>query len=261
MSMLVLTKVSGGYGRSNVLHDVSITVGKGEVVAIVGANGAGKSTLLRAILGLLPHSTGHVQFLGDPVRGLMTEQIVRRGLCLVPERRQLFERMTVEENLALGGFMVEARREIRARMERQFTRFPVLAERRRQAAQTLSGGQQQMLALARGLMSEPVLLMLDEPSLGLAPIVVQQIFSEIQNIKAMGGTVLLVEQNAAAALRIADRAYVMKEGRIIDDRAPSELLADKDFSQTYLGGLEDDSMERRIRSKATSYSQPTPGPG
>lgn len=258
MSVLTLTNVSGGYGRSNVLRDVSIIVGKGEIVTIVGANGAGKSSLLRGVLGLLPHFSGEVTFLGEPVDGLPTEQIVRRGLSLVPERRQLFDSMTVEENLSLGGFGVSSGRVIRSRMAVQFARFPVLAERRRQLARTLSGGQQQMLALARGLMSEPTLLMLDEPSLGLAPLIVQQVLREIENIKSAGGTVLLIEQNAAAALRIADRAYVMKGGQMIDDRAPRVLLADKDFSQTYLGGLESDSLERRLRSKACSYCQSSP---
>jgi branched-chain amino acid transport system ATP-binding protein len=257
MRMLSLFQVSGGYGRADVLHEVSIEVAPGEIVTIVGANGSGKSTLLSAILGLLPHMRGEIQFCGKPIQNWPTEQIVRQGLCLVPERRQLFGSMTVEENLALGAFVVSSRSIVRRRIGEQYRRFPILEERRRQLARTFSGGQQQMLAIARGLMSSPSLLLLDEPSLGLAPLIVQQVFIEIQKIRDAGGTVLLVEQNAAAALRIADRAYVMKGGRMVDSRTPRELLADRNFAQAYLGGAEGESMESRIRSRAGLLDPPT----
>jgi branched-chain amino acid transport system ATP-binding protein len=256
VKILSLTNVCGGYGIADVLRDVSINVRRGEIVTIVGANGAGKSTLLNAVLGLLPNVRGTIEFFGASIQGLATEQIVRRGLSLVPERRQLFGAMRVEENLSLGAFVATSRRAIKNRIAEQFVRFPILEERRRQTAQTLSGGEQQMLAIARGLMSAPSLLLLDEPSLGLAPLIVQQVFREIINIRDAGGTVLLVEQNAAAALRIADRAYVMKGGRIVDERAPRDLLADRSFAQAYLGGAEGDSMESRIRTRAASFAKP-----
>lgn len=255
MTLLSLANVSGGYGRNDVLRDVSLEVRAGEIVTIVGVNGAGKSTLLSAIVGLLPHVRGAIVFAGKPIHGLATERIVRRGLCLVPERRQLFGTMSVEENLVLGGFVESSRSAIRSRITEQFASFPILHERRRQIAQTLSGGQQQMLAIARGLMSAPRLLLLDEPSLGLAPLIVQQVFNDIQRIRSAGGTVLLVEQNAAAALRIADRAYVMKGGRIVDERTPRELAEDPAFSEAYLGGAEADSMESRIRARALLMAQ------
>ncbi len=250
MTMLSVLEVSGGYGRTSVLRDVSLDIAPGEIVTIVGANGSGKSTLLSAVLGLLPNVRGEILFRGKPIQNLPTEQIVRLGLCLVPERRQLFGSMTIEENLALGGFVAGSRIVLKQRIAEQYRRFPILEERRRQLARTFSGGQQQMLAIARGLMSSPSLLLLDEPSLGLAPQIVQQVFVEIQKIRDAGGTVLLVEQNAAASLRIADRAYVMKGGRIVDRHAPRELLADSNFAQAYLGGAEGESMENRIRSRA-----------
>jgi len=261
MTLLSVRGISGGYERIEVLRDVSINVEPGEIVTIIGANGAGKSTLLNAILGMLPRRRGEILFLDKRVEYLATEQLVRQGLCLVPERRQLFGSMTVEENLSLGAFVVTTRAIIRRRIADQYERFPILGERRRQLAQTLSGGQQQMLAIARGLMSAPRLLLLDEPSLGLAPLIVQQVFVEITKIRDAGGTVLLVEQNAAAALRVANRAYVMKGGRIVDDRRPSELLADRSFAQAYLGGADDDLMESRIRAatkiQTTSSSPPS----
>src|SRR5947209_6578188 len=166
MTMLSVGNVCGGYSRADVLRDISIVVAKGEIVTLVGANGAGKSSLLNAIIGLLPNTRGAIEFAGRPIRGLATEQIVRRGLCLVPERRQLFGAMTIEENLALGGFVASSGRTIKDRTADQFARFPILKERRHKLAQTLSGGEQQMLAIARGLMSSPSMLLLDEPSLG-----------------------------------------------------------------------------------------------
>jgi branched-chain amino acid transport system ATP-binding protein len=252
VTALALEAVCGGYGRSEVLHDVTLTVGEGEIVSILGANGAGKSTLLNSILGLLPRKTGQFTFHGHSIGELRTEQIVRLGIGLVPERRQLFGTMTVEENLLIGAFVSTSRSQNRDRLAEQYVRFPILRERRRQPARTMSGGQQQMLAIARGLMSAPKLLVLDEPSLGLAPLIVQQVFEEIQRLRDAGTTVLLVEQNAGAALRIADRAYVMSGGRIVDERRPQDLLADRKVAEAYLGGADGDSMERRIRLKAAA---------
>ena len=250
MTILRLEKVCGGYGNVDVLHDVSVTIGKGEIVTVVGANGSGKSTLLNAIVGLLPRVSGRVIYENDDLRQMATFRIVKRGISLVPERRQLFGSMSVMENLLLGAYGVPDQALIRRRTEEQFARFPILNERRFQLAQMLSGGQQQMLAIARGLMSSPNLLLLDEPSLGLAPLIVQQMLNEIRGLRNEGVTIILVEQNAVAALRIADRAYVMSGGRVIDDRAPELLLADEAFAQAYLGGGDGDSMESRIRAKA-----------
>lgn len=248
--MLQLTSVSGGYNKADVLRDISITVDRREILTIVGANGAGKSTLLHAIVGMLPNLRGKIAYEGGDIQALPTDRIVRQRISLVPERRQLFSSMTVLENLQLGAFGVRDQALIRKRIDEQFARFPILRERKSQQAQMLSGGQQQMLAIARGLMSAPKLLMLDEPSLGLAPLIVQQVLNEIRKLRDDGGTILLVEQNAGAALRIADRAYVMSGGRVVDDRAPQALLADQAFAHAYLGGGEGDSMERRIREKA-----------
>ncbi|MCW5692595.1 MAG: ABC transporter ATP-binding protein [Pseudolabrys sp.] len=259
MTILQVTQLSGGYNKADVLHDVSIAVGKGEIVTIVGANGAGKSTLLGAIVGMLPRTRGDIVYDGRSIRETTTDRIVRQGTSLVPERRQLFGSMTVLENLLLGAFGIRDRTLIERRIDEQFRRFPILQERRSQAAQMLSGGQQQMLAIARGLMSAPKLLLLDEPSLGLAPLIVQQVLDEIRKLRDEGATVLLVEQNAVAALRIADRAYVMSGGRVVDDRPPQVLLADQAFAQAYLGGGEGDSMESRIRAKADESRRATVG--
>ena len=247
--LLRVERLSGGYGRLDVLRDVSINVRAGEIVALLGANGAGKSALLNAIVGFLPRLGGVIEFEGQSLVGRPTEQFVKLGLGLVPERRQLFSSMTAEENLMLGAYA--APRDMRRRIDAQYTRFPILGERRRQLARTMSGGEQQMLAIARALIASPRLLLLDEPSLGLAPLIVQQVFAEIQSIRAAGGTILLVEQNATAALRISDRAYVMKTGRIVDDRSASDLLSDDTIAQTYLGGGQgQDTMESRLRAKA-----------
>jgi branched-chain amino acid transport system ATP-binding protein len=257
MTVLALANVCGGYGRTEVFRDVTLTVGEGEIVTLLGANGAGKSSLLNGILGLLPRRTGQLIFDGRNIGELRTEQIVRLGLCLVPERRQLFGTMTVEENLLIGAFASSSGPGNRRRLAEQYARFPILQERRRQLARTMSGGQQQMLAIARGLMSEPKLLLLDEPSLGLAPIIVSQLFQEVRRLRESGTTILLVEQNASAALRIADRAYVMSGGRIIDERKPTELLADRKVTEVYLGGADGDSMEQRIRLKAAAFATQT----
>jgi branched-chain amino acid transport system ATP-binding protein len=251
--LLGVEGLSGGYGLTEVLHNVSLQVRGGEIVALLGANGAGKTSLLNAVLGLLPAIRGSVKYRGESLAGA-TEQIVRRGISLVPERRQLFGTMTVEENLRLGAYTRKDRAGIRPLLEQQYVRFPILAERRRQLAQTMSGGQQQMLAIGRALMSEPNLLLLDEPSLGLAPLIVGQVFEEIMRIRDAGGTVLLVEQNARAALRVATRAYVMETGRVGPAREAADMLADSAIATAYLGGGDDaEGMEQRIRRKADAY--------
>lgn len=247
--LLRVDGLSGGYGGLDVLRGVSLTVAAGEIVALLGANGAGKSTLLNAVVGLLPRRKGLVELRGRSIASTPTNRLVRLGLALVPERRQLFGAMTVEENLTLGAY--SSPRDLRRRLDEQYARFPILGDRRRQLARTMSGGQQQQLALARALITAPALLLLDEPSLGLAPLVVASIFEQVEAIRNAGGTVLLVEQNAHAALRIADRAYVMKNGSIADHRGAADLLADDTVAQAYLGGGPGgESMEARLRARA-----------
>ncbi len=247
--MLQLERVSSGYGRSPVLHEVSLEVGAGEIVALVGANGAGKSTLLNTVMGLVRRTQGSIRLEGRDIGGLATPAIVRTGLAQVPERRQLFGTMSVEENLRMGAY---ARRgDVAGRLAAQYALFPILAERRRQAAETLSGGEQQMLAIARANMAAPRLLLLDEPSLGLAPLMVVRIMQEVARLRAAGGTVLVVEQNARAVLAIADRAYVMENGRITHSGPAAALLADRSVQDAYLGGAGASSRaaEARIRAR------------
>jgi branched-chain amino acid transport system ATP-binding protein len=247
--MLRLEGVSGGYGRFPVLHAVSLEVRAGEIVALIGANGAGKSTLLNTIMGLVRLSAGEILYEGKSLSRLPTPAIVRAGLAQVPERRQLFGTMTVEENLRMGAYARPQR--VAERLAEQFRLFPLLGERRRQAAQTLSGGEQQMLAIARANMSEPRLLLLDEPSLGLAPLVVQLVLREIRRLREAGRTVLVVEQNARAALGIADRGYVLENGRVSLAGEARELLGDRSVQQAYLGGEGGSSraIEARIRAR------------
>jgi len=216
---------------------VSFAVAPGEIVALVGPNGAGKSTLLRAVVGLLPLRGGTVRWEGRPLDGLPTHRIVEAGIALVPEGRRLFTRMTVEENLLLGAFAPRAQADRRVGLERVFTLFPRLAERRRQLAGSLSGGEQQMVALGRALMSRPRLLLLDEPSLGLAPRVVEAILGTLRQIRQAGLGVLLVEQNVPASLALADRAYVLERGRIALEGRGAALLADPHVRRAYLGPL------------------------
>jgi branched-chain amino acid transport system ATP-binding protein len=232
---LAIDEVCGGYGRTEVLRNVTLAVGQGEIVTILGANGAGKSTLLNSILGLLPRKTGRFAFYGRSIGELRTEEIVRLGICLVPERRQLFGSMTVEENLLIGAFVSTSQLQNRRRLAEQYARFPILQERRRQAARTMSGGQQQMLAIARGLMSAPKLLLLDEPSLGLAPIFVERIFEIIKTINEQGTSILLVEQNALMALEAANRGYVLETGRIVLADDAESLKTNEQVRKTYLG--------------------------
>lgn len=233
--MLQVNNVTLGYKGVVAIHGVSFSVNAGEVVAIIGANGAGKSTLMRGISGLLPVMGGEILFQGETISNHPAHNIVSLGIAHVPEGRMTFAKMTVEQNLELGGFTVkDAARRATIRRE-VFDMFPVLRERLQQAAGTLSGGEQQMLAIARGLMSDPALLLLDEPSLGLAPKLVSQIFELIREIKRRGKTILLVEQNVQEALELADRAYVLQTGRVVNAGTGAALLGSDLVRQAYLG--------------------------
>jgi branched-chain amino acid transport system ATP-binding protein len=244
--LLELDHVSSGYGRSPVLHDVSLGVGAGEIVALIGANGAGKSTLLNTVMGLVAASSGTIRFDGVTITRMPTPAIVRAGIAQVPERRQLFGAMSVEENLLMGAYACGDA----SALEEQLVRFPMLRERRRQLARTLSGGEQQMVALARAAMSRPRLLLLDEPSLGLAPMIVARIMQQIAAVREAGGTVLIVEQNAHAALGIADRGYVLENGRIALEGPAGELLINPAVQEAYLGGQGGHyAIEARIRAR------------
>ncbi len=231
--LLSVSDVSVSYGKVEAVRSASLTVGANEIVTIVGANGAGKTTLLNAIMGVLPLS-GAVTFADRTISRLDIEDRVAAGLCLVPEHRELFSTMTVEDNLQLGGFRV-ASAQAKRTLDQVYTLFPRLKERRPQLAGTLSGGEQQMLAMGRALMSAPTLLMLDEPSLGLAPKIVADIFVTIAELRRDGVSILLVEQNANAALRIADRAYVMELGEFVMQGAASDIAADPRVVASYLG--------------------------
>ena len=223
------------YGGIEAVRGISLDVPEGEIVTLIGANGAGKSSTLRAIAGLVKPSAGKISFLDEDITGMDSSLIVSKGITLVPEGRRIFLQMSVQENLDMGAF---SRRggNIDADMERVFEQFPRLKERRKQVAGTLSGGEQQMLAMGRALMSNPKLLMLDEPSMGLAPILVEQIFDIIKNLHKAGTTILLVEQNAQAALSVADRGYVLETGKIVTTGTGAELLASPAIKKAYLGG-------------------------
>ncbi|MDZ4169437.1 MAG: ABC transporter ATP-binding protein [Coriobacteriia bacterium] len=235
--LLRVEELMAGYGRSAVLHGIDLEVHEGELVALIGANGAGKSTLLKSIVGLLPASAGRVLYAGADITRMKPERLVREGIALVPEGRLLFGSMSVAENLELGAYSVSGGRSgSAARRERVQQLFPVLKERATQPAQTLSGGEQQMLAVGRALMSSPRLLLLDEPSLGLAPLVIAEIFAAVDALLADGVTVLLVEQDARLALKHAQRGYVMRTGRMVLEGTSTELLGDESVSRIYLGG-------------------------
>ncbi len=222
------------YEDVQVLWNVSLEVNEGELVAIIGANGAGKSTLLKTITGLIEPSSGEIVFLKQKLNGLLPHEIVKRGLSLIPERRELFGNLTVYENLLVGGYTVD-KEELEDRMKWVYNYFPILKERKNQLARTLSGGEQQMLAIARGLMSKPKLLMLDEPSLGLAPKISNEVFKLVEKLNSEGITILLVEQNVKKTLKIADRAYVLENGKITLE-GESKQLAEKDtVKKAYLG--------------------------
>ena len=233
--MLELREVDVYHGDLQALWGASLEVREGEVVALIGPNGAGKTTLLRTIAGLHRPTAGSIVLAGAPIHGVPAHQIVERGIVLVPEGRRLFGSMTVMENLEMGAFTARARRERESNLRWVYEIFPVLAERRGQLAATLSGGQQQMVAVARALMGLPRLLLLDEPSLGLAPLVVQNIFEVVRLVNERGVTMLLVEQNARAALELARRAYVLEQGRVVLAGTSESLLTDPNVRQAYLG--------------------------
>jgi len=233
--LLEVRAISVAYGDVRVLHGVSLHVEAGEIVSLLGANGAGKTTTLRAISGLIPVQEGAVTFEGRPLTGLSPSRIVERGIAHVPEGRQLFTNMTVEENLEMGAYLPQAKMARAETLARVLELFPRLGERRRQVAGTLSGGEQQMVAIGRALMSRPRLLVLDEPSLGLAPIVVKNIFETVKRINADGTTVLLVEQNLAESLRLSDRGYVLETGSIAMEGRGADLLADPHTRKAFLG--------------------------
>ena len=234
-TILKVDDINVYYGSIHAIKSISFEVNEGEIVTLIGANGAGKSTTLNTISGLLHSKTGHIEFMGEPLNHVPSHKVVSKGLALVPEGRRIFLQMSVQENLDMGAF---SRRggNIDADMERVFEQFPRLKERRKQVAGTLSGGEQQMLAMGRALMSNPKLLMLDEPSMGLAPILVEQIFKIIQTLHEAGTTILLVEQNANMALSVAHRGYVLETGKIVATGTGAELLEDEAVKKAYLGG-------------------------
>jgi len=234
-ALLAVEALEAGYGEVQVLWGVSLNAGRGQLTAIVGANGAGKTTMLRAIAGTIAPWRGRVTFQGKDVTRLPTNVKSARGFALVPEGRQLFSAMTVDENLELGAFSKRAARKYSQRLDQAFSLFPRLAERRRQIAGTLSGGEQQMLALARGLMSDPEILIIDEMSLGLAPVLVCQLFMTLKTLKEAGLTILLVEQNVHLALAVSDYAYVLAEGRVFTEGLPAVLAAMPEIRRAYLG--------------------------
>lgn len=233
--MLVLENVSVSYGAIEALTDINLTVNQGEVVTLIGANGAGKTTTLRTITSLLEPKEGRVMFEGKEISGVAAHKLLPMGIAMSPEGRGVFANLSVRENLEMGAYIRNDKKGIADDMERGFTMFPRLKEREQQKAGTLSGGEQQMLAMARALMSRPRLLLLDEPSLGLAPIVVHTIFEAIDSIRAEGTTILLVEQNAYAALQHSDRAYVLETGSIVMEGNSKELAADPRVKEAYLG--------------------------
>ena len=237
--MLTIKNLTAGYGGISAIREIDISVEQGAIAAIIGANGAGKSTLLKAVSGLVEKKAGRIVFNGKDIHNLPAERIVGLGLCQVAEGHQIFSHMTVMDNLELGAYLYHKRRhrrEIRERTDQMFTFFPILERRAAQIAGTLSGGEQQMLAIARALMSRPKMLLLDEPSMGLAPIIVQEILEIVLRLKTMGMTILLVEQNAGAALRIADYAYVLETGRVSLEGAAHALAHDPKVKKAYLGG-------------------------
>ena len=236
MPMLKVENLSVHYGMIQAVRDVSFEVNEGEVVSLIGANGAGKTTILRTLSGLVRPSAGKIQFLGKEIQKLPAQKIVAGGLSQVPEGRHVFPGLTVMENLEMGAFLKKDREENQANLKKVFSRFPRLEERKNQDTATLSGGEQQMLAMGRALMSTPKLLLLDEPSMGLAPIFIQEIFDIIQDIQKQGTTVLLIEQNANKALAISDRGYVLETGKIVLSGTGKELASSEEVRKAYLGG-------------------------
>ena len=233
--MLEISELQFAYGDLQVLWGVDLAVRQGEIVTVVGANGAGKSTILRNCSRLVKALSGSIKFQGEDLAGLQSHQVVERGLVQVPEARRIFPEMTVVENLRMGSYLPPTRPDRQRNMERVFTLFPRLAERRKQLGGTMSGGEQQMLAIARGLMANPKLLLLDEPSLGLSPLFVKNIFDIIKQINAQGTTILLVEQNVYQSLHISHRAYVLETGRVVLSGSGAELLEDAHVKKAFLG--------------------------
>ena len=233
--MLKVDNINISYGAIHAIHDLSLEVNNGEIVTLIGANGAGKTSTLRAISGLNPIKSGEITYDGKVISNIGAHKIVSYGLSQVPEGRRVFGDQTIEENLLLGAYLRKSKSEIKASMEEVFTLFPRVKERRKQLAGTMSGGEQQMLAIGRALMAKPKLLLLDEPSMGLAPIVVEEIFEIIKNIRKSGTTILLVEQNANAALQIADRGYVLETGSVVLEGLAQDLLHDDSVRKAYLG--------------------------
>jgi branched-chain amino acid transport system ATP-binding protein len=235
VSLLTLTEIVSGYGDVMALHGVSLVVNEGSVTALLGSNGAGKSTLLKTVAGILTPRRGEIAFDGGVIERQRASERVERGIVLIPEGRLIFPDMSVEENLRVGAFAPHARPHVARGLERAYGLFPRLAERRRQSGGTLSGGEQQMLALGRGLMAEPRLLLLDEPTLGLAPLIAQSIFTVIERLRAEGLTILLAEQDARRTLAIADYGYVLESGKQVMAGSGAELLADPKINSAYLG--------------------------
>ena len=234
--MLEVKNLSVHYGMIQAVRNVDFTVNEGEIVSLIGANGAGKSTILKTLSGLIHPSEGEIVYLGENIASTSAKKIVEKGLVQVPEGRHVFPGLTVKENLERGAFLRKDKEEIQKDMEAVFERFPILKERKDQDAQTLSGGEQQMLAMGRALMSRPKLLLLDEPSMGLAPIFIREIFKIIQEIQKTGTTVLLIEQNAKMALSISNRAYVLETGSVVLSGTGQELLESDEIQKAYLGG-------------------------
>lgn len=233
--MLQFENVSTFYGKIQALHSVNVEIRQGEIVTLIGANGAGKSTLLMTLCGSPQAHSGSIRYLGEELVGQSSAQIMRKSIAVVPEGRRVFARLTVEENLAMGGFFTD-KGDYQEQMDKVLALFPRLKERFTQRGGTMSGGEQQMLAIGRALMSQPKLLLLDEPSLGLAPIIIQQIFDIIQQLREEGMTIFLVEQNANQALKLADRGYVLENGRVVLEDTGAALLANEAVRSAYLGG-------------------------
>ena len=233
--MLEVEKVSAAYGMVQILWDVSFHLKEKEIVSIIGPNGAGKTTLVKTIMGLLPAKTGTIRFKGENIEKLPPYTIVKKGITLIPEGREIFPRMTVEENLLLGAYTVRDKKTVKETKDRVYQIFPVLKKKEKALAQTLSGGEQQMLVICRSLMSNPQLLILDEPSLGLAPIIVEKVLDTVTKINEDGVTILLVEQNIRDSLNVANRGYVLEEGKIIIEGEGRELLSNSHIREVYLG--------------------------
>jgi branched-chain amino acid transport system ATP-binding protein len=234
--LLEINRIEVYYEQIAALKGVSLNLERGEILAIIGANGAGKTTLINTISGVLHPRSGSVKFNGDPIHTLPAWRIARKGILQIPEGRKVFAKQSVLENLELGAYSIKDKSAIKASIERMYTLFPVLSERRKQLAGTLSGGEQQMLAIARGLMGHPELLLFDEPSMGLSPVMVERVFKTIQEINRQGITILLVEQNAKKSLQIANRAYVLETGKIVLADTAAKLLENEQVKQAYLGG-------------------------